>query len=91
MPSKPSDTVVLSVRVSAEKAAAIDKLAKSTDRSKQWLLEQAVDAYLLSQSWQIEMVEEGLAAADAGDKVPHERVRAWLKSWGKEDELEPPA
>ena len=83
-------TVTLAFRVRREKAAALEKLAESADRDRSWLLEQALDAYLLNQAWQIEAIEEGIAAADAGEKVSHARVREWLLSWGKEDELEPP-
>ena len=40
--------------------------------------------------WQIEAIEEGIRDARAGRTIPHERVREWLESWGKEDELDPP-
>ena len=30
---------------------------------------------------------EGVADLDAGRVVPHERMKAWLLSWGKPDEL----
>jgi predicted transcriptional regulator len=33
---------------------------------------------------------EGVADLDAGRVVPHERMKAWLLSWGKPDELPPP-
>ena len=33
---------------------------------------------------------EGEADAKAGRVVPHEAVKAWLKSWGTDDELPPP-
>ena len=88
---KASPTVTLAFRVRREKAAALEKLAESTDRDKSWLLEQALDQYLVDQAWQIEALEEGIADADAGRMVPHEKMREWLLSWGKEDELEPPA
>ena len=42
------------------------------------------------EAWQIAAIEEGIAAADAGDMIPHERIREWLLSWGTEDENEPP-
>lgn len=35
-------------------------------------------------------LREGEADADAGRVVSHERVMAWLKSWGTPDELPPP-
>lgn len=35
-------------------------------------------------------VEEGRADIEAGRFVEHERVAAWLRSWGTENELPPP-
>jgi predicted transcriptional regulator len=32
-------------------------------------------------------IDEGIAAADAGDLVDHEDVVAWVRSWGRPDEL----
>lgn len=84
-------TVTISFRVSAAKADALERLSQSIDRPKSWLLERALEQYLLDQAWQIEAIEAGVKAADAGDVVHHECVREWLISWGKEDESEPPA
>ncbi|MAF94779.1 MAG: CopG family transcriptional regulator [Rhodospirillaceae bacterium] len=86
MPS--NDT--LSVRVDPKKARAIDKLARATDRPRSWHLEQALDAYLEAQAWQVERVQEGLAELGAGKSVAHEDVAAWLSRWGTSDEGEPP-
>ena len=72
----------------AEKLA---QLATATDRPRSWLLEQALDEYLSMQAWQIAHIEEGIADADAGRTVPHDQVRTWLKSWGDDDETDPPA
>ena len=83
-------SVMLSFRVSGEKASILDRLAKSTERSKSWLLERALDDYLASQAWQVAAVEEGLADVEAGRVISHEEMRQWLLSWGKDDELEPP-
>jgi predicted transcriptional regulator len=33
---------------------------------------------------------EALADLKAGRTVSHEKVKAWLRSWGKPDELSPP-
>jgi len=35
-------------------------------------------------------VRQGIADADAGRSIPFEKVKAWLLSWGKPDELPPP-
>ena len=83
-------TVPLSLRISEQKAREIETLAKATDRSKSWLLEQALDAYLETQSWQVARIERGLAEIDRGDAVPHEEVAEWLSGWGGAGENEPP-
>ena len=33
---------------------------------------------------------EGIADADAGRTIPHDEVKAWLESWGTENELPAP-
>lgn len=35
-------------------------------------------------------ISEGLADADAGRLVPNEEVKAWVESWGSDNELPPP-
>ena len=81
----------LSFRVDAKKARDLEKLAKATDRPRSWHLEQALDAYLEAQAWQIGRVEAGLRDLRAGKSVVHGDVAAWLSRWGKGDEGEPPA
>jgi prevent-host-death family protein len=38
----------------------------------------------------LEAVAEGIADADEGRVHDHKSVRAWLKSWGTDTELDPP-
>ncbi len=83
-------TVPLSVRISEDKARRIEALAKATDRPKSWLLEQALDAYLDSQAWQVARIEEGLADIQRGAALGHEEVAEWLAGWGGDREDKPP-
>jgi len=85
-----SETVTLSFRVSAEDAEKLDKLAKATDRPRSWLLEQALDAYLDLQAWQVEHIQAGLKDLREGRTIPHERVMEWLDSLGTDHEIDPP-
>jgi len=85
-----AQTVSLSLRVDAETAKRLDDLAEATDRSRSWLLENALDAYLETQAWQIARIEQGMAELKEGQSVPHEDVAAWLRTWGKNDETDPP-
>ncbi len=84
-------TVQVGFRVNPEKAKALTELSAATQRPRAWLLEQALDNYLESQSWQVAHIKEGLAEAEAGQVIPHDEVREWLITWGNEKEGEPPA
>ena len=42
------------------------------------------------EEWARAEIRKGIAEAEAGKTVSHERVVAWLRSWGKENELPPP-
>jgi predicted transcriptional regulator len=66
----------VSFRLETEKVAALDKLAKAQTRDRTFLLNEAVDAYLEVQRWQIEHIQKGLRQADAGMGADHEEVRA---------------
>jgi predicted transcriptional regulator len=86
-----SDTVSLSFRVPKAKGEQIEQLASAMGRPKSCLLQQALDAYLDVQAWQIAHIEQGRRELREGKGIPHEKVVAWLETWGTEDETEPPA
>jgi len=69
-----------------------DKLAAGAapDRPKSWVIEQAIREFVELQAWQLAAIDEGIADGDAGRLVPHERVVAWVGSWGAADELPMP-
>jgi predicted transcriptional regulator len=85
-----AQTVSLSFRVPAKKARAVEKLAKATDRPKSWLLEQALDAYLDTQAWQIKQIKQGLAELRRGESVPHEEILKWLSTRASATKNDPP-
>ncbi len=82
-------SVSVSFRIPAEKARLIDQLSQATARSRSWLLEQALDAYLESQSWQVTHIEKGLDELQRGDSVPHETAVDIIERWGTDDERAP--
>jgi predicted transcriptional regulator len=69
-------TVALTVRVDDEIGEALDRLAISTERSRETLVADAVRQYVELQTWQIERVREGLEAADRGDFATDEELDA---------------
>jgi predicted transcriptional regulator len=75
-------TRVTSVRLDDEVASKLDRLATSLDRSKAWIIEQAITTYIEEQAWQIEAITDALEEYRAGrsELVPHEDVMARLES-----------
>ncbi|MCP4044021.1 MAG: ribbon-helix-helix protein, CopG family [Gammaproteobacteria bacterium] len=59
-------TEAFSVRTDSKKVRQLDKLAKQHDRSRNYLVNQAIDQMLELQAWQNEQVKAGIEAADKG-------------------------
>lgn len=55
-----------SIRTHPQKIRELDKLAEQQDRSRNYLVNQAIDQYLDLLAWQDERIKEGIKAADAG-------------------------
>lgn len=66
---------LISVRLPAEKVAALDALAESLDRDRSYLVNEAVEDYLEVQRYHIERIQEGIRAVDAGDVIDHSEVK----------------
>ncbi len=63
---KPMGTEAFSVRADSKKVKQLDQLAKQQDRSRNYLVNKAIDQFLELHAWQIERVKEGIKAADEG-------------------------
>jgi predicted transcriptional regulator len=63
------------VRLDDATIEALDRLAEQTDRSRSWLAAKAVEEYVALNAWQIGKIEEGVAAADAGDFASDEEKK----------------
>lgn len=59
-------TEAFSVRADSNKVKQLDRIAKQQDRSRNYLVNQAIDQLLELHAWQIERVKEGVKAADEG-------------------------
>ncbi|HEB87301.1 MAG TPA: ribbon-helix-helix protein, CopG family [Gammaproteobacteria bacterium] len=59
-------TEAFTIRADSKKVRQLDKLAKQQDRSRNYLVNQAIDQLLEVQAWQIERVKDGIRAADEG-------------------------
>ncbi|NEP03721.1 MAG: CopG family transcriptional regulator [Okeania sp. SIO2G4] len=71
----------ISFSLNSEKRKAIDKIASLLERSRSEILNDAVDAYLQVQQWQLDHIKEGLRQADAGEFASDEEVAAAFARW----------
>jgi predicted transcriptional regulator len=88
METMPSTT--FTVRVGAEVKKRLEKLAKSTGRSRSFLAAEALNAYLDVNEWQVAGVKRAMASLDRGDGVPHQEIKDWVNSWGLKRERSAP-
>lgn len=62
-------TEAFSVRTDTKKVKQLDKLAKQMDRSRNYIVNQAIDQILELHAWQDECVKAGIGAAEKGEFV----------------------
>jgi predicted transcriptional regulator len=70
-----------SVRTERDKLAEIDAIAKAQDRSRNYIVNEALDHYLRAEQQWIAQVNKGLAAAEAGDFASEDEVSALFKDF----------
>ena len=59
-------TEAFTVRSDSKKVKQLDKLASQMDRSRNYLVNQAIDQLLDIHTWQLEQTKKGIKAADEG-------------------------
>ncbi|KGM34193.1 CopG family ribbon-helix-helix protein [Inquilinus limosus] len=69
-------TEPITIRTTKETVDEIDALATAMDRSRNYVINQALRQYLEANAWQVQRIEEGLAAAREGRVRPAEDVFA---------------
>jgi predicted transcriptional regulator len=67
-------TEAFTVRAESNLVNQLDHLADTLDRSRNYLVNQALKEYLEQHAWQIEKISQGIAAADRNELVDHDIV-----------------
>ena len=70
----------ITVRAAKDMIADVDALAAAMDRSRNYVVVQALEQYLAANAWQIERITAGIAAAREGRVAPAEDVFARIAS-----------
>jgi len=84
---------VTSIRLQPEIESPLESLAKKLDRSKNYLINQAIKEFIDRKNTDEKRWAETIEAIDsvkAGKVVAEGEVNEWLESWGSENEIKPP-
>jgi RHH-type transcriptional regulator, rel operon repressor / antitoxin RelB len=76
-----SSSNILTLRVDSKLKKKLDKLAKTTQRSRSFLAAEAIREFVSLNEWQIEEIKKGVREADAGNFATEEEVTAMRKKW----------
>jgi RHH-type rel operon transcriptional repressor/antitoxin RelB len=71
-----TETIVLTVRVSVALQQQLDAMAQAMERSRAWVITQALEQFVATQAWQVEEIRKALAEADAEDFATAEEIEA---------------
>ena len=72
----------VTARIDEETRNRLDRLAQATDRSRSWLVADAVRRYVEEENWQVAAIEEGVRQADAENFATEDEVKAAFTRWG---------
>ena len=83
-------STTLSVRLKPGTKKRLAKLAKSSGRSSNFLIADAVETYVADQERMLAEVRQADRQVKSGHYIRHDDMKAWLLSWGTDHELPPP-
>jgi predicted transcriptional regulator len=84
-------TKVITAHVPSALAKKVDELAVSMERSRGWIVKEALAAWISQEEERTQWTLDALADVDAGRTVDHEAVRAWAASLSTENPLPIPS
>lgn len=85
-----TDTKVLTAHVPLSLADKVDQLAVRLDRSRGWIVKQALAAWIDQEDERSRLTREALADVDAGRVIDHQAVQAWADSLSTTEPLPVP-
>ena len=68
------------IRIDDTVLGRVDGLAKSINRSRNWVIQQAVERYLDYEEWFVDQVEQGLDEVKRDKTIAHEEIMAEMRN-----------
>lgn len=75
-----AETRVLTAHVPVPLAEKVDEVANRLERSRGWIMKQALSSWIAQEEERDRLTYEALADVDAGRVVDHQAVQAWADS-----------
>ncbi len=85
-----TETKVLTAHVPLPLAEKIDQMAARLERSRGWIMKQALSAWIDQEEERNRLTREALAEVDAGHIIDHQAVQAWADSLSTDTPLPVP-
>ena len=79
-------TQPVSIRLEDANRENIDRFAKLTKRSRSFIVNEALEAYLVDRMAYVEDLNAAVASIDTEPSYSAEQVHTWMRAWGTEDE-----
>ena len=83
-------TKVLTAHMPLPLADKVDQMALRLERSRGWIMKQALSAWIAQEEERDRLTQEALVDIDAGRVIDHQSVQAWAESLGTDQPLPVP-
>jgi predicted transcriptional regulator len=85
-----TETKVLTAHVPLSLAEKVDLMATRLERSRGWIVKQALAAWIKQEEERNRLTQEALADVEAGHVIDHHAIQAWADSLGTDNPLPVP-
>jgi len=83
-------TKVMTAHIPLQMAEKVDQMAERLERSRGWIMKQAMSAWIDQEEERSRLTRESLADVDAGRVIDHQSVQAWADSLDTDNPLDVP-
>jgi len=85
-----TETKELTAHVPIPLAEKVDEMAARLERSRDWIMKQALSAWIDQEEERSRLTSQALADVDAGRVIDHQAVQAWADSLSTDTPLPVP-
>jgi len=64
----------ITIRTESDTVEKISSIAQAMDRSRNWVIEDALKQYIDQQAWYLEGIQQAQKSLGAGQGIPHEEI-----------------